>query len=684
LSVITDPQLARLREAAATARFAGRFEILAEAGAGGMGTVYRARDTTNDTIVALKVMHASGRADVARFEREAEVLAKLSHPRIVRYVAHGSTEDDEPYLAMAWLEGETLSRKLEDGARLPWRDAITLAIGVLDGIDAAHAVGAIHRDLKPANLFLVGGRVEDVRILDFGIARTETQRGETLTSTGTLVGTAGYIAPEQARASHDVDARTDLFSLGCVLYRALTGTAAFGGEHVLDALSKLLTHEPLPVHTLTPSVPPRLDALVRRLMAKDPAARPASATEVVRALHDILDDPEAAPSEDERPTEAAIGARVSHPITTHGARPRAARGAPVIALAAVAALVALVAAGLARTPVAPITPESATGVASRACAAWADQLADEQRSDGAFGVERQRDPHGWPTAQATYALARAAAVCDHDGHLRGALDRAEVALDRFRTDEGWRGSTTESEVEVGASAWGVLATLALAETRDTSRLRAHASSGAAPLLGSLAPDGGLCAERGCTSTGGASAYVTVLGAWALTELARTDTRPEVAAARDDALGWLERAILDPRSDVIAADGLAEQATMVLAWARPLDPHVVSVVSELLVARCDLDEATSRCRRSPGRVGETYVDHLPGRGPNLVTFWFPWSTLAASTLADGDPALARIATAQLARAEGGLDLLEAAPTYELAEFLLMAAALSDGSAQRDLR
>src|SRR5579871_4829348 len=172
---------------------AERFEILELAGAGGMGAVYRALDRQSGDEVALKVMVAANQAQADRFGREAEVLAELSHAAIVRYVAHGRSGLGQLYLAMEWLDGEDLATRL--GRRgLSVEETVQLGARVADALSIAHERGVIHRDVKPANLFLPLGRIDEVKVLDFGVARLRDVRA---TGTGIVVGTPGYTAPEQ-------------------------------------------------------------------------------------------------------------------------------------------------------------------------------------------------------------------------------------------------------------------------------------------------------------------------------------------------------------------------------------------------------------------------------------------------------------------------------------------------------
>lgn len=257
---------------------ASRFELLEAAGRGGMGTVYRAVDLQSGALVALKVMHETAgdsSSDVERFLREAQVLSQLSHPNIVRYVAHGMTTHTgvlrRPYLAMEWLSGESLAERL---ARRPLseREALTLLRTVASALEVAHRSGVVHRDLKPSNLFLRNSLVEDVMLLDFGIARRKIHN-EQITKTGTLIGTPDYMAPEQVRGERTVGPAADIFSLGCVFYECLTGSPPFSGQHIAATLAKILFGEPAPLRAVLPDIGAQTEALLEKMLRKSPAER---------------------------------------------------------------------------------------------------------------------------------------------------------------------------------------------------------------------------------------------------------------------------------------------------------------------------------------------------------------------------------------------------------------------------
>jgi tetratricopeptide (TPR) repeat protein len=269
----------------------GRFETRALARRGGMGEVWRAHDRLTGHAIALKVIASESDHQLERFAREARVLAEMQHPAIVRYVAHGHTASGEPYLAMEWLEGEDLRSRLARRA-LTAAESVALVRRVAEAVGAAHARGIVHRDLKPSNLFFVGDDPAAIKVVDFGVAR---MAGTAMTASGMMVGTPGYMAPEQVRGSKDVDARADVFSLGCVLFQCLTGRPPFAGEDLVSVLAKVL-FEDAPALT-SELLDPRLRYFVGRMLAKDKSKRPANGAEVAAELAslDALDDEERPP-----------------------------------------------------------------------------------------------------------------------------------------------------------------------------------------------------------------------------------------------------------------------------------------------------------------------------------------------------------------------------------------------------
>ena len=264
----------------------GGFRIVRELGRGGMGAVFEATDSALGRKVALKVMlpevavHSQARE---RFLREARAAARVEHESIVPIYQIGEA-NGMPYITMPLLAGESLDSRLKPKAPLPLADLLLVGRQVAEGLAAAHASGLIHRDIKPSNIWLdlnSNGSVRRVRILDFGLARAPGDA--VLTGAGDILGTPAYMSVEQARGQL-VDFRTDLYSLGVVLYQAATGHRPFDGGTAYAVLAALAAHTPLAPAQVNPTVPPALSALIVKLMSKTPAGRPQSARGVVEEL----------------------------------------------------------------------------------------------------------------------------------------------------------------------------------------------------------------------------------------------------------------------------------------------------------------------------------------------------------------------------------------------------------------
>jgi hypothetical protein len=264
---------------------AERFEIEKLAGTGGMGMVFRARDRETGQPVALKLLPPDSRPqDAERLWREAQVLADLRHPGIAAYVAHGRTVEGRNFLAMEWLEGEDLARRLAH-RRLTLSECLALVRAVADALATVHRRGFVHRDVKPSNLLLREGRPERVVLLDFGIARG-LGRGEA-TRTDELLGTPQYLSPEQARGERQLGPSVDIFALGCVLYECLVGRAPFTGGHVAMVLMRILSEEVPPLRQLRPELPEELERLLAQMLAKNPEARYADGSALLEALAEL-------------------------------------------------------------------------------------------------------------------------------------------------------------------------------------------------------------------------------------------------------------------------------------------------------------------------------------------------------------------------------------------------------------
>ncbi len=260
----------------------GRFRIEARVGAGAMGEVFRAKDLTLGRTVALKILRANVPDGRSRFAREIRALERLAHPNVVGHVAHG--DGALPFLAMEWLEGEDLRARL-GRERLSVSDVVQLGRELADALAHVHARGTVHRDVKPANVILEVGAVDRPKLVDFGLARLidegDAAANDFESSSGVLVGTPGYMAPEQARGNAGIAA--DVFGLGCLLYKCLTGHAPFQAPDMVGTLARVLFDEAAPPSTTVTGIPPELDALVLHMLAKEPTARP-SAAEVAQTL----------------------------------------------------------------------------------------------------------------------------------------------------------------------------------------------------------------------------------------------------------------------------------------------------------------------------------------------------------------------------------------------------------------
>ena len=276
----------------------GAFEILSPLGAGGMGEVYKARDTRLDRVVAIKVLpsHLADNAELKkRFEQEARAISSLNHPNICTLYDTGR-ENGIDFIVMELLEGETLSERLKKGV-LPREEALRIGIELAEALDKAHHERVVHRDLKPGNVMLTP---PGAKLLDFGLAKVAASRpsqagltgsslsalpteAKSLTAEGAIIGTFQYMAPEQLEGG-DVDARTDIFALGALLYEMVTGRKAFEGKSQASLIGAIMTSQPPPVSQLQVTAPPALDHVIRTCLAKDPEDRWQSARDVLRGL----------------------------------------------------------------------------------------------------------------------------------------------------------------------------------------------------------------------------------------------------------------------------------------------------------------------------------------------------------------------------------------------------------------
>ncbi len=272
----------------------GKYRIVKLIGQGGMGAVYEGNHELIDRRVAIKVLLPTAEQEhaVARFEREARAAGRIGNDHILEVLDIGSIGDGSRYMVMEFLDGDPLSKRIEQRLRLTGAEVAKIAIQLLDGLASAHSAGVLHRDLKPDNIFLVrqkAGHRDFVKIIDFGISKfqplgqSEEMR---MTATGMVVGTPYYISPEQAKGLADVDLRSDLYAVGVILYEALSGRVPFLADNFNNLLFKIVLEEPPQLATLVPDVDPELAAMVHKAMARERSARYATAGEFSAAIVD--------------------------------------------------------------------------------------------------------------------------------------------------------------------------------------------------------------------------------------------------------------------------------------------------------------------------------------------------------------------------------------------------------------
>ncbi len=270
---------------------AGEYRIVERLGEGAMGTVYGALHPVIGRRAAVKVIHLALCADadaVERFVQEARAVNQIHHPTICEVFSFGVLPDGRRFSVMEWLEGETLSAHMEQRGRLPLAEAIAILEPICEGLSAAHARGIIHRDLKPENIFLVAGPPHAVKLLDFGLAKLAipgmSDRLER-TRTGQMMGTPLYVSPEQSRG-REIDHRTDLYSLGAIVFHMVAGAPPFDADNVMDLIAHHLQTPAPPLRKHWPDAPPALETLLLRLMDKQPEGRP-SLEEVKATLAEL-------------------------------------------------------------------------------------------------------------------------------------------------------------------------------------------------------------------------------------------------------------------------------------------------------------------------------------------------------------------------------------------------------------
>ena len=271
------------------------YKVLRPLGAGGMGVVYLATHVRTQQRVALKVLNATllggDREWTQRFHREAQAAAVIRSQHVAAVLDAGvDSATGSPYIVMELLRGEDLASVLKSAGKLAPEVALKIIAQAARGLARAHAAGVVHRDVKPGNLFLDGGEADDlvVKVLDFGIAKTESQDGIKLTQTGKVIGTPTYMSPEQALGSKEVDARSDLWSLGIVLYKAIVGGAPYRGRHGGDLVVEIVNNGPPPIRSSAPWVPPAMAAIVEQALRIERSERFQTADEMVEAIRRVL------------------------------------------------------------------------------------------------------------------------------------------------------------------------------------------------------------------------------------------------------------------------------------------------------------------------------------------------------------------------------------------------------------
>ena len=268
----------------------GRYTIERKLGRGGMGTVYSARHALLRRPTAVKVLDSDGSnaEAIARFEREVQVSSSLSHPNTIEIYDYGYTPDGTFYYAMELLRGITIGKCVEDDGPQPEARAVYIMRQICGSLAEAHSMGLIHRDLKPSNIMLceIGGMLDFVKVLDFGLVRQQRQKEDlALTQVNALTGTPLYMSPEAVDSPDDMDARSDVYQLGAILYSMLTGTDVFSGETPVEVLAKHIGEQPQsPSERLGHPISPDLEALVLQALAKKPEERPADASALLDAL----------------------------------------------------------------------------------------------------------------------------------------------------------------------------------------------------------------------------------------------------------------------------------------------------------------------------------------------------------------------------------------------------------------
>jgi serine/threonine-protein kinase len=297
----------------------GKYRILRRLGTGGWGSVFEAEHLLLQRSVAIKLLHPNIAAEqryVDRFRREAVTVSRIGHPGIVEVIDFDRTDDGVDFIVLELLRGDSLGKRLSASRVLPYGEALEIFEQIADALRAAHRAGIVHRDLKPDNVFVCvrPDGTEHIKLLDFGVAKVTPQSTEgsvSITHTGALLGTPVYMSPEQVRSDRSLDHRTDIYSLGVLMYECLAGVLPFISENFAHLVTKILDDEPVPLHVRRPDLPRALTQLVSRMLHKEPDDRPKDCDDILRVLHALQAKGVAIPSMHELDSEDDI-TRVHH------------------------------------------------------------------------------------------------------------------------------------------------------------------------------------------------------------------------------------------------------------------------------------------------------------------------------------------------------------------------------------